>query len=138
MLLLELQKLAEALVLLDGRNAVSRLLLSLGELCAQALVFRDKLVIFVQVAVYALEPLGKGADHLLYGSLDRTAHVLDKSGVALEQVCSCSDDESYDKHDDAQLYSVFLQILFNIQSSRTPIVFSIFPSLHSGRPITLK
>ena len=86
MLFLELQQLAEALVLLDGGCAVARLLLSLCELGSQALVFGDELVVFVKIAVYALKPLGHGADHALHGGLHRAGHVLYHSGVALEKI----------------------------------------------------
>ena len=56
MFFLEIQQLAEALIFLDGGGAVSRLLLSLGQLRAQTLVFGNELVIVVKISIKALKP----------------------------------------------------------------------------------
>ena len=46
------------------------------------------------------------------------------------------DDDDDGDDDDAEPYAVFLQIF--LQSSFTPTSASILPSLHKGRPMTLK
>ena len=138
MFFLEIQQLAEALIFLDGGGAVSRLLLSLGQLRAQTLVFGNELVIVVKISVKALKPVGNGAYHTLHRGFDRARHILYKSCVSLEKIGCRSDDERYDEHYNAELYSVFLKIIFYVQKRCTPISSSIWPSLHSGSPITLK
>ena len=138
MLFLEVKQLAEALVFLDGGGTVSCLLLSLGQLRAQTLVFGNELVIVVKISVKALQPVGNGAYHALHRCFDRARHILYKSCVSLEKIGCRPGDERYDEHDNAELYSVFLKIIFYVQKRCTPISSSIWPSLHSGRPITLK
>ena len=71
-----------------------------------------------------------------YGLAHRDYGVGQKVRVAAQDPPRQQRDEHYGEDDHAEPYAVFLKIFF--QSSFTPNLPSILPSLHSGRPITLK
>ena len=92
-------------------------------------------VVFIEVAVNGVEPVDRGAQHLLHGSGHDARHVLHKadpaSGGSAKQ-----DQKDGGRNNDTHAHPIFFQIFF--QRMFTPCSFSIFPSLHRGRPITLK
>lgn len=125
MLFLEVEQLAQTGILLNGGLAVTSLLLSLGQRLTQALVLGLELVVFVDIAVNALEPFGHGAYYPLHGCFHRSRHVLHKAGFALQQIGTEAGDECDDQNYRSYLYSVFLKIPFYIHNRRTPICLSI-------------
>ena len=135
-LLAQIQQLAQALVLLGGLDTVARGLLRLGQLGAQRLVFRHQGIVTVQIAVDAVKPVDRRADDLLHRREQNAGRVLHRADTAAAGRGAQGDQQYDGQHQDGHADAVFLQILF--QSSSTPCFFSISPSRHSGRPITLK
>ena len=134
----EAQQLAVALVFRQRLLPLARLRLRLGKLDAQLVVFGLELVIFINVAVDALEPLRRDGRGLLQRRAHDAVEIREKSRLAAERPGDEREHEHDRKHDRADARTFFLQICFPVQSSSTPSSFSSCPSRHSGRPMTLK
>ena len=136
MLFGEAQKISQALVFLFGLSAGPGLLLRFGKLGLQRLVFRLEVIVVIHIAVDTLKPVRNGADDLLHGRAHSAGGAPQKSSLAAGNAYRHAGYQNHGKHDDADFYSLFLEVLFQISS--TPCFLSIRPSLQSGRPITLK
>ena len=134
----EAQQVTIALVFRDRLLPFTRLCLSLGQLRAQLLVFGLELVIFINVAVDALEPLRRDGRGLLQRRAHDAVEIREESRLAAERPGDQREHEHDRDHDRADTRAFLFQIRFPVQSSSTPSSFNSCPSLHSGRPITLK
>ena len=134
----EAQQVTIALVFRDRLLPFTRLRLSLGQLRAQLLVFGLELVVFINVAVDALEPLRRDGRGLLQRRAHDAVEIREESRLAAERPGDQREHEHDRDHDRADARAFLFQIRFPVQSSSTPSSFSSCPSLHSGRPITLK
>ena len=134
----EAQQVTIALVFRDRLLPFTRLRLSLGQLCAQLLVFGLELVIFINVAVDALEPLRRDGRGLLQRRAHDAVEIREESRLAAERPGDQREHEHDRDHDRADARAFLFQIRFPVQSSSTPSSFSSCPNLHNGRPITLK
>ena len=135
-LLREAQQVPEALVLVHGVPPGAGLLLGLGQLYAQRLVLGLELLILEQIAVGAVQPVRHRGGRLADGLAHRDYGVRQKVRLSAHDPPREQRDEQDGDDDDAEPYAVFLQIF--LQSSFTPTSASILPSLHKGRPMTLK
>ena len=136
MLLPQLQKLSEAGVFLAGLNAVAGGFLRVGKLGAQGFILGTQGVVFINLTVHAVKPVDGGTQNLLDGGLKNARHVLHEADAPVARGGAESNDERGGGHNDTHPQTVLFQII--LQSSSTPCAFSISPSLHSGRPMTLK
>ena len=84
----------------------------------------------------AVEEVDGGADDLLYRRDQHARGVVQQTDVAAARGGAEADQQHDREHQHGYADPVCLQIVFH--SSSTPCNFSICPSRHSGRPITLK